>query len=572
MKGKFIAISIIIILAVIVAYQMPNFRTTSLYDAAVTHFVVEDEIIGDQKAAMVEKGEILLSLPMIKQYVDPNVHWDEQSGKVIFTTKDKLVTMKTDKLTAMVNARPVDINMPVKIVDNIPYVPVQFLGELFDVEIRWVEKHNVVILDYKKSLIQKAETISEKARIRKAPTIKAPIIEKELKIGTVMRVFEEYENWYKVRTEDGLVGYIDKKTVKIRMEQAAAEEPDETAEAVWRPEKGKINLVWEYVGQKNPDTSKINPVDGLDVVSPTWFHLKDKQGTVSNLADMKYVQWAHDNGYKVWALFGNSSDKDLTHAVLSSADLREKMIQQLLIYAELYQLDGINIDFENVYLKDRDNLTQMVREMAPLMREQGLVVSIDVTIRSTSENWSMCYDRKALAEAADYIALMTYDQYWASSPEAGSVAQLSWVENGLKRVLEEVPGEKLLLGIPFYMREWKEERVGSKVKVSSKTLSMTSAGRIIAEKKLQPVWDEESGQYYAEYMEGNARYRIWLEDAKSINLKTSLVHKYDLAGAAAWRRGFENEQVWAVLQDNLKMKENYTQWANANQYNEMVFD
>ncbi len=572
MKTRITAIITLIAFALLAGYFLPNFRTTSLFDPGLTHLVIEDEIISRQGTAMVEKGEILLSLEIIKKYVDPKVYWDEQSEKVIFTTREKVVTMKSDKLTAMVNARPVEINMPVKVVDKVPYIPVQFLGELFGVELRWAEKHNVVILDYKKSLIQTAEVIAEKAHLRIEPSRKAPIVERGLKAGTTVRVFEEYDNWHKVRTEEGVIGYIEKKAVKTRMEQVSADEPNVPANETWKPEKGKISLVWEYVGQKNPDTAGIKPVEGLDVVSPTWFHLKDKQGTISNMADMKYVEWAHQNGYKVWALFSNSFDKDLTHSVISSAELREKMIQQLLIYAELYKLDGINIDFENVYLKDRDHLTQLVREIAPLMREQGLVVSVDVTIRSTSETWSRCYDRKALAEAADYIALMTYDQYWASSPEAGSVAQLSWVEQGLKRVLEEVPAEKLLLGIPFYMRAWKEERIGNELKVSSKTLSMTSAGKLIAEKKLKPVWDEESGQYYTEYSEGSARYRIWLENDASINLKTSLVHKYDLAGAAAWRRGFESDKVWLVLKDNLKEKENYTQWANANQYNEMVFD
>ena len=78
------------------------------------------------------------------------------------------------------------------------------------------------------------------------------------------------------------------------------------------------------------------------------------------------------------------------------------------------------------------------------------------------------------------------------------------------------------------------------------------------------IWDEKSGQHYAEYKEGKVTYKIWIEDDKSINLKSSLIHKYDLAGAASWRKGFESEDIWAVLEDNLKVKQNYAQWANAN--------
>ncbi|MDD4503809.1 MAG: glycosyl hydrolase family 18 protein, partial [Clostridiaceae bacterium] len=328
--------------------------------------------------------------------------------------------------------------------------------------------------------------------------------------------------------------------------------------------QGKINMTWEYVGNKNPDVSKLKSISGLDVVSPTWFKIVDKQGTVSNKADSGYVKWAHSNGHKVWALVGNGSDPDATHGFLNNTDIREKIYQQLLIYAKLYELDGINIDFENIYLKDKGMLTQFMRELTPLLKEQGLVVSIDVTFRSSSENWSMCYDRKALSDVVDYMAVMAYDQHWASSPVAGSVAELEWVEKGIRRILEEVPNEKVLLGLPFYTRVWKEELVDGRVKVSSSAASMDSVEKILSEKKPEVIWDEESGQHYAEYKVGKVTHKIWIEDDKSINLKSSLVHKYDLAGAASWRKGFESEDIWAVLEDNLKVKQNYTQWANAN--------
>jgi spore germination protein YaaH len=94
---------------------------------------------------------------------------------------------------------------------------------------------------------------------------------------------------------------------------------------------------------------------------------------------------------------------------------------------------------------------------------------------------------------------------------------------------------------------------------------MGSVERILREKKPEVMWDEESGQHYTEYEVDKVTHKIWIEDDKSINLKSSLVHKYNLAGAASWRKGFESEDIWTVLEDNLKVKQNYTQWANANQ-------
>ena len=197
--------------------------------------------------------------------------------------------------------------------------------------------------------------------------------------------------------------------------------------------------------------SKRPKINGLDVISPTWFQVVGEDGTLKNSADAKYVEWAHKNGYKIWALFSNNfGDSEKSSSFLRNTDSRDNAIRQLLAFTALYKLDGINLDFENLLDSDKDALTQFVREITPLLREQGLIVSIDI-------NTLRCYDRKALGEITDYVALMAYDQYWSGSSEAGSVAQVSWVEKTVKNFLNDIPPEKLILGIPFYTRLWKEE-------------------------------------------------------------------------------------------------------------------
>jgi spore germination protein YaaH len=223
-----------------------------------------------------------------------------------------------------------------------------------------------------------------------------------------------------------------------------------------------------------------------------------------------------------------------------------------LVFSSLYNLDGINIDFENMHFHDRDLLTQFMRELTPLAHEQGLTVSIDVTMISNSLNWSRIYDRPALAEIVDYVALMAYDEHWANSPVAGPVASLPWVERGLQAVLQEVPAEKLLLGMPFYARIWKEEMLeGGDVEVSANAYSMARVQETLKEKKAAVSWDERAKQNYAEYREGDILYRVWVEDAESIRQRVELVHKYNLAGVASWRRGFEKPEIWQIIQDAL---------------------
>lgn len=214
----------------------------------------------------------------------------------------------------------------------------------------------------------------------------------------------------------------------------------------------------------------------------------------------------------------------------------------LNIYLD-YGVQGINLDFENVHLKDRDLLTQFVRELYPVFKENNLKVSMDVTAISSSENWSLSFDRKRLQRTVDYLMLMAYDQHWAASPIAGSVAQYSWVEKSLVRIFEEIPSEKLILGVPFYTRLWTIEDG----KVSSQALSMETANKFIRENNVPLVWDQESSQYYGEVEKSNKTYKIWVEDSESLAYKASLIHKYDLAGIASWRKGFETPDIWASI-------------------------
>ncbi len=554
-------------------FFLPNDTVVSAFEEGKLVLIVESEEVKSRNEPKITDGEILLPMDVVKKYFDPYIHWDEELQKLTVTTRDKVIRMNTDSLEALINNNPVTIEIPVTVEDGVVYVPIGFLSEFYNIEVSYIETNNVIVIDYKNSLKRIAQPVSSEAVIRKGMSRRHPILKKfdipeegasyESEENT-LRVFEEYEKWYKVRASDGTLGYIEKRFVVIKRMYVTALPEQETKSPAWKPETGKINLVWEMMNGSKPVLPRKMDPEGIDVISPAWwFGIVDENGTLTNKADARYVEWAHNNGYKVWALLNNNfQDPDMTSKVLNNTDARDNIIRQILVYAKLYDLDGINIDFENIYKSDKDALTQFVRELTPILHEQGLVVSICVTVPDGSDNWSLCYDRKALGEIVDYMAVMTYDQHWASSPIAGSTAQISWVENNINKMLKLVPREKLLLGLPFYTRLWKEETdENGKVKVSTvKSLSMEEAKRLIMENGAEVEWDEESGQFYAEYKKDNALYRIWVEDENSMNLRTSLVQKYNLAGTAAWAMGFESKEVWAVLKENLKEINNYQAW------------
>lgn len=312
----------------------------------------------------------------------------------------------------------------------------------------------------------------------------------------------------------------------------------------------KINLAWQPTFEAESNFASNDKHVGLNVVSPSWFEIIDGEGRINNKVDVDYVTKAHEKGYQVWALITNSFDPDITNDVLHNEKARANVVKQLAAYTRLYELDGINIDFENVYDSDKDALTVFVREISEALHVLDAKVSIDVTVPSNVSQWSTCYDRKRLSESVDYVMVMAYDEHWRSSPVSGSVASIGWVEQGIINTLKEVPAEKIVLGVPFYMREW-EERLSDGRKISAKTMTMERAEQTIRERNLQPVWLENQGQYYFEYAENGHRYRVWQEDARSIALKTALVNQYQLAGVAGWRKGFEKPEIWEIVHREL---------------------
>ncbi|MCT4595506.1 MAG: glycosyl hydrolase family 18 protein [Anaeromicrobium sp.] len=316
--------------------------------------------------------------------------------------------------------------------------------------------------------------------------------------------------------------------------------------------KGKITLAWEYVGDKNPNIENEDKIKGLQIVSPTWFNIVNTQGIIVNSGEYKYMKDAKEKGYGIWALVKNNFNPKLTRAILNDEKVQDKVIGQLILFSEMYDLDGINIDFENIFYEDQDKLTNFVKRLRYYTEKNGLVLSMDVTVPGGSKQWSLVYDRKELAKHLDYLMLMAYDEHWASSPDSGSVASIGWVDKGIKRSLEVIPKEKLVLGMPFYMRVWTEEKLDKKIKVSSKAITMGKLDNIVDSRELEPVWNEDVAQYYTEYVEDNKTYKIWIEDKKSIEEKVSLAKNYDLAGICAWRKGFEKDEIWGVFEDYLE--------------------
>ena len=302
--------------------------------------------------------------------------------------------------------------------------------------------------------------------------------------------------------------------------------------------------------------------NGTSIMSPSWFELTTTGLKASSKLSHDYVNGYKEKGYRVWPLITNQFDPDMTSKILANESMWERYKQGLINYATEYGYDGYNFDFENIHYKDKAQLTKFVDFLAKGLRTYNLHTSIDVTGYSNSENWSLVYDRKAYADAVDYVVLMAYDETWASSNIAGPVASYPWVRKHTEKMLSEVPASKLVLGIPFYMREWSVPVKGSwEGKAKSKTLAMSKALDLEREYRDVMRWDERLKGNYLTLTKKNDVYgkydekkpyegiltKIWFEDPQSLSYKVGLVKELQLAGVAAWRKGFEASDVWPVL-------------------------
>lgn len=514
-----------------------------------------------QSVALGDGDGLLIPLNIAQKLLGDGVHYESATETIVLTTPSEVLHFKTGALNATLNAKPITLSFAArKSTDGVLYLPFAPLKQLFGIEADVGAQSGIVTLQMPGTSLQTANVPANAGQngvqLRSGPKRSYPIVE-DMPAGTALTIWGEEKGWYKVQSAEGFLGYAAKRDVvlssikQIPSGQSADEEPF----TAWKLTGKRINLTWEAVYSANPDTQEIGELTGVNVVSPTWFALSNGQGQIVSKADAGYSKWAHNQGMQVWGLFSNGFDEERTHKALADYDTRLKMIQQLLAYAKAFGLQGINIDFESVKTEDKDNLVQFVREMTPLLHQQGLVVSIDVTPKSSSELWSLYLDRKRLSETADYLILMAYDEHWASSPEAGSVASLPWTESSVQRLLQEddVPKDKLILGMPLYTRLWTEKpNKDGGTDVSSKTLSMTAAEKLIKDKNLKPALSQETGQNYAEYQEGGATRKIWFEDETSIRARVELVKKYGLAGAATWNRSFADSSVWALLDKTLQ--------------------
>ena len=493
-------------------------------------------VIGTEKLeerGLVVGDRVYLPLDVVNTYLNQRYYWDSANQQMLYATPSELTSESASS----------EAGDKVWVKDDKVYLNLTYVQEYTDLDAYITKDPYRIAIQYKFKNV-KTVTVKKNTSIRYRGGIKSAILT-SVKKGTKLRLIEELENWDQVATDDGYIGYIDKKKVG-EAEKTKFERSFNREQYSYLTMDSKVNMVWHQVTSTDANAYFADAtanMTGVNVISPTWFYLTDTSGNIASIASADYVSQAHEKGLQVWGLIDNFTQEVSTTETLSSTAARQNIMSQLIQAAQDVGMDGINVDFESLSEDVGTHFLEFLRELSIECHKNNLVLSVDNPV---PEDFTSHYDRAEQGRVVDYVIIMGYDEHYVGS-EAGSVASLPWVEQGIQDTLKEVPAKRVINAIPFYTRLWRT--TGGNV--TSEAIGMDQAQQTIAENNVETYWDKTTSQNYGKYDIDNSTYQIWIEDAQSVAEKVKLVSKYDLAGVSAWKLGFENSGIWKVISDNL---------------------
>lgn len=523
---KYLYIIVIAIAFFIAAYIYINTPSNKFKDFDYTEkkiIIYEGEILQDHSPLFID-DEIYLPYNFINKFIDENIFFDEGFDLITVTYNNQLKRID-DSLFYDEN--------------DMLYLSVKILTEIYPVHVTKTP-FGVFIEDDRRS--KEKIVLIKSTFLRHAPKIKSPYMEK-LNQNDQLIVISDGDDWLKVLSSENKIGYIEKDDGHdIYVIQATASEKEISRMNLG----GKKVFAWEMMYSYPEDPSGLQIFTDIDILSPTWIELKNENGDISTRIVPDYVTRLSEEGIMVIPCITNRfDDPEMTSNFLRDPFARETFIVSIVDLCKLYKFAGINIDFENIFYKNKEDFTQFIREMSYYTHTNGLVLSVSTGVTGGSMNYSLVYDHKKICEYSDYIMLMAYDELPYTGPEYGPVASFEWIERKILDLLKLVDSDKVFLGIPLYTRVWD---VTDESKYTSIPVSIRRQNEILLE-NTDGVFetDEKYEQRIFKYNKEDTDYLMYLEDNSVISNRMDIIEKYGLAGAAFWAKNYVDEEFFIEL-------------------------
>lgn len=512
--------------------------------------ILEDRVATER--ALILEGSAYIDYTLVQNSLNSRFHWDASAGLMLYTTADSIFEIAPNSSSYTIDGEVYDVGYEiVKTTSSGMYLSANFMQQYSDLRCEIYDAPSRVVIT-KGSVTVTTGILKKKTAVRCLGGIKSLIVTEVLE-GTEVTILEQMENWSRIRTPDGYIGYVKNNRLK-KVEEKVRETYYQGPAYTSIVREDRVNLVWHQIDYKEMNSNleeDIAEMSGVNVISPTWYFLSDNTGEILSFADASYVERAHEAGLQVWALISNFSADVSTTTLLASREARQKVQNYLVNQALELGFDGINIDFEGISQEAGYDYVQFMRELSILCRKNQIILSVDVPVPM---DFSKHYNRAELGTVCDYVIVMGYDEHYAGSDLVGSVASMDFEITGIENMLYEVPKEKLISAIPFYSRLWYTETLeDGSTKVTSEALTMSGSEKKLEEYGVTSSYDESTGQQYAQWTNEEGQLcQIWLEDKESVSKRASLVSQYDLAGNAAWVLGNEKSFVWEIIAQNIQ--------------------
>ena len=473
-----------------------------------------------------------LPYEVIRDELNGRFYWDPVEELLLYTLPEEVV--RADSETAFDGA-PVLIQR-----DGTVYVSLSYVEHYTNISVQQFESPNRIVLQTEWGT-EKIGTLKKKASVRVRGGIRSPIVTK-LAAGEEVTILDPMEHWTGIETPDGFLGYVANSAIgEVREEVLTGpyEEPVYTSLHLDEP----VSMIWHQVfeGSGLSGLQEFLPTGApVNVISPTWLTVASEDGSITSRADAAYVQAAHDAGLKVWVMLENINIETNSAQLLQATSHREKLVEAVMAELTACGADGLNVDFESISSEAGDGFIQLIRELSAACRRQGLILSVDNGV--PAGGGLNRYHVPEQGRIVDYVLVMAYDEHYRGS-EPGSTASLPFVQQAVTDMKNLVPAEKLLCAVPFYTRLWTEASDGA----GSEAMGIEKAAAFVAEHGMTTTWLEDLAQNYAEGSEGSTVYRIWLEDAESMQARMQMLATQEIAGFAYWKMGMQTSSVWDVI-------------------------
>ena len=464
---KIFLVIILAILAVVAAFLWKRYSPSKEKYDLKKYYGIEQEgqlaiTVNNQVVephGMIVDGKAYIQYDVVRKYINSRFYWDPDENILLYTLPKDMVSVEVGSKDYMVSKdKKSEDYVILKTEGSTAYIALDFISQYTNMEYEVYDNPSrvMIVSDWGKTTVA---TIKRDTQVRYQGGVKSPILTEVSKKDEVT-IVESEENWKKVRTKDGFIGYVRNKDLKNEETKTISRDFEEQ-EFTSISKDYTINMAWHNVTNSDANGSvlqKIAESKGLTTIAPTWFHVKDTDGNMDSIASADYVNYAHQANIEVWATIrdfdGGINSYDESYALLSYTSKRENLINQLISEALRVGIDGINVDFEKISEECGEHYIQFIRELSVRCRQNGIVLSVDNYV---PKGYNMQYDRKEQGIVADYVIIMGYDEHFAGSPEAGPVSSYNFVKEGIEETLKEVPAEKVISGIPFFTRLWSED-------------------------------------------------------------------------------------------------------------------